>query len=38
MQRNDRCYLHLTTDVYSRKIVSWCLSPTLHAVYTLRAL
>ena len=38
LQRNDRCYLHLTTDVYSRKIVGWCLSPTLHATYTLSAL
>ena len=38
MKRNDRCYLHLTTDVYSRKIVGWCLSPTLHAEYTLSAL
>lgn len=38
LQGNDRCYLHLTTDVYSRKIVGWCLSPTLHAEYTLSAL
>lgn len=38
LQRNDRCYLHLTTDVYSRKIVGWCLSPSLHATHTLSAL
>ena len=38
LQRNDRCHLHLTTDVYSRKIVGWCLSTTRHALYTLSAL
>lgn len=32
------CYLHLVTDAYSHKIVGWCLSPTLEAVYTLEAL
>ena len=31
-------YLHLITDLYSRKIMGWCLSPTLHAEYTLKAL
>ena len=31
-------YLHLVTDLYSRKIMGWCLSPTLHAEYTLKAL
>lgn len=31
-------YLHLVTDAYSRKIVGWCLSPTLEAKYTLSAL
>lgn len=30
-------YLHLVTDAYSRKIVGWCLSPTLESMYTLRA-
>ena len=32
------CYLHLVTDVYSRKIVGWCLSSTLHASHSLEAL
>ena len=32
------CYLHLVTDAYSRKIVGWCLSETLHATYTVKAL
>ena len=32
------CYLHLVTDVYSRKIVGWCLSSTLHARHSLDAL
>lgn len=32
------CYLHLVTDAYSRKIVGWCLSPTLESRYTLHAL
>ena len=31
-------YLHLVTDLYSRKIMGWCLSPTLHAEHTLKAL
>lgn len=31
-------YLHLVTDAYSRKIVGWCLAPTLEAKYTLNAL
>ena len=31
-------YLHLITDLYSRKIMGWCLSPTLHAEHTLKAL
>ena len=29
---------HLVTDAYSRKVVGWCLSPTLQAQYTLNAL
>lgn len=32
------CYLHLVTDVYSHKIVGWCLSETLEAVHTVNAL
>ena len=32
------CYLHLVTDGYSRKVIGWCLSPTLEAKYTLEAL
>lgn len=32
------CYLHLVTDAYSRKIVGWCLAPTLEAKYTVSAL
>ena len=32
------CYLHLVTDAYSRKIVGWCLSETLHAAHTVKAL
>lgn len=32
------CYLHLVTDAYSRKVVGWCLSPTLEAKFTLSAL
>jgi len=31
-------YLHLVTDAYSKKILGWCLSPTLHTDYTLQAL
>lgn len=31
-------YLHLVTDLYSRRIMGWNLSPTLHAEYTLQAL
>lgn len=31
-------YLHLVTDAYSKKILGWNLSPTLHAEYTLSAL
>lgn len=31
-------YLHLVTDAYSKKILGWCLSPSLHAEYTIRAL
>lgn len=34
----DSSYLHLVTDVYSRKIVGWCLSPTLEAKYSIMAL
>lgn len=32
------CYLHMVTDAYSRKILGWCVSPTLEARYTLAAL
>lgn len=32
------CYLHLVTDAYSKKIVGWCLAPSLSATYTLSAL
>ena len=32
------CYLHLVTDAYSKKIVGWCLSASLGAVFTLNAL
>ena len=32
------CYLHLVTDAYSKKIVGWCLTDSLSAVFTLRAL
>ena len=32
------CYLHLVTDAYSHKIVGWCLSETLHAAHTIKAL
>lgn len=35
---NGCCYLHLITDAYSRKIVGWCLSETLHAAHTVKAL
>lgn len=35
---DGNCYLHLVTDAYSHKIVGWCLSETLHAIYTLTAL
>ena len=31
-------YLHLVTDAYSKKILGWCLSPTLHSDYTVEAL
>lgn len=31
-------YLHLVTDAYSKKILGWCLSPTLHTDYTIDAL
>lgn len=32
------CYLHLVTDAYSKKIVGWCLAPSLSSTYTLAAL
>jgi transposase InsO family protein len=32
------CYLHLITDAYSKKIMGWCLSESLAAVFTLKAL
>lgn len=35
---NGFVYLHLVTDAYSKKILGWCLSPTLHTDYTLQAL
>jgi len=31
-------YLHLVTDAYSKKIMGWTLSPSLHAEYTIKAL
>lgn len=31
-------YLHLVTDAYSKKIMGWCLSTSLHAEYTIEAL
>ena len=31
-------YLHLVTDAYSKKIMGWCLSPSLHADATVSAL
>ena len=37
-QNEGFVYLHLVTDLYSRRIMGWNLSPTLHAEYTLRAL
>lgn len=36
--RQGFTYLHLVTDAYSKKILGWCLSPTLHTDYTLKAL
>ena len=36
--RGGCCYLHLVTDVYSKKIVGWCLAESLAAVFTLKAL
>lgn len=36
--RSGFLYLHLVTDAYSKKILGWCLSPTLHSDYTLEAL
>ena len=38
LAHGECCYLHLVTDAYSRKVVGWCLSPTLQARYTLQAL
>ena len=38
MANGDCCYLHLVTDAYSRKVIGWCVSPTLEAKYTLDAL
>jgi len=31
-------YLHLVTDSYSKRIMGWCLSPSLHAEATIKAL
>gem|GEM_PF-3720925 len=31
---NGFAYLHLVTDAYSKKILGWCLSPTLHTPMT----
>lgn len=31
-------YLHLVTDAYSKKIMGWCVSPTLESKYTIQAL
>ena len=33
-----RCYLHLVTDAYSKKIVGWYLADSLASVFTLKAL
>ncbi len=30
-------YLHLVTDAYSKKIMGWCLSPSLHSEATIQA-
>ena len=38
LANGECCYLHLVTDAYSRKVVGWCLSPTLEAKYTIQAL
>ena len=38
LANGECCYLHLVTDAYSRKVVGWCLSPTLQAMYTIEAL
>lgn len=37
-KEKDFVYLHLVTDMYSKRIMGWCVSPTLHADYTLSAL
>lgn len=38
LANSECCYLHLVTDAYSRKVIGWCLSPTLEAKYTVKAL
>jgi putative transposase len=32
------CYLHLVTDMFSRRIMGWCVSPTLETRYTKKAM
>lgn len=38
LQGGESCYLHLITDYYSRAIIGYVVSPTLHARYTVQAL
>ena len=38
LERGATCYLHLVTDAYSHKIIGWCLSCSLRAEASLRAL
>lgn len=38
LQSGDSCYLHLVTDYYSRAIIGYVVSPTLHAKYSIQAL
>ena len=32
------CFLTLVTDAYSKKILGWCVAPTLEAAYSIKAL
>lgn len=38
VRREQFLYLHLVTDAYSRMIIGWCLSTTLHTEHSLQAL